>query len=67
MALIKAEGTGPIFDVDNMMRVLPYSSNLWPTTVEKDVPRLTDHIKGAWDNRSTERSYMQILTGQARS
>lgn len=66
VALIKAEGTGAIFDVDNMMRVLPYSPNLWPTTVEKDVPRLTDHIKGAWDNRSTERSYMQILTGQTR-
>jgi hypothetical protein len=67
VALIKAEGTGPIFDVDNMMRVSPYSQNLWRSTVERDVPRLTDHIKGAWDNRSTERSYMQILTGQAKS
>ncbi len=67
VALIKAEATGPIFDVDNMMRVLPYNPNLWPTSVEKDVPRLTDHIKGAWDNRSTERTYMQILTGQTRS
>lgn len=66
VALIKAEGTGAIFDVDNMMRVFPYSPNLWPTTVEKDVPRLTDHIKGSWDNRSTERTYMQILTGQDR-
>jgi hypothetical protein len=66
VALIKAEGTGPIFDVDNMMRVSPYSHNLWRTTVEKDVLRLTDHIKGSWDNRSTERSYMQILTGQAK-
>ena len=66
VALIKAEGTGPIFDVDNMMRVLPYNSNLWPTTLDKDVPRLTDHIKGAWDNRSTDRTYMQILTGQSR-
>ncbi len=67
VALIKAEGTGPIFDVDNMMRVSPYSQNLWRTTVEKDIPRLIDHIKGAWDNRSTERSYMQILTGQVKS
>ncbi len=65
VALIKAEGTGPIFDVDNMMRVLLYSPNLWRTTVEKDVPRLTDHIKGTWDNSSTERTYMQILTGRA--
>jgi hypothetical protein len=66
VALIKSEGTGPIFDVDNMMRVLPYSPNLWPTTVEKDVPRMTEHIKGAWDNRSTERTYLQILTGKAK-
>lgn len=66
VALIKAEGTGKIFDVDNMMRVLPYSPNLWPTTVENDIPRMTDHIKGAWDNRSTERTYMQILTGNVK-
>lgn len=64
VALIKSEGTGQIFDVDSMMRVLPYSPNLWPTTVEKNIPRMTDHIKGAWDNRSTERTYLQILTGQ---
>lgn len=67
VALIKAEGTGPIFDVDNMMRVSPYSQNLWRSTLDRDVPRLTEHIKGAWDNRSTERSYMQILTGQVKT
>ncbi|MGB8478422.1 MAG: hypothetical protein WCE63_06230 [Acidobacteriaceae bacterium] len=60
VALIKAEGTGPIFDVDNMMRVSSYSQNLWRSTVERDVPRLMEHIKGAWDNRSTERSYMTL-------
>jgi len=64
VALIKSEGTGQIFDVDNMMRVLPYSPNLWTMTVEKDIARMTDHIKGAWDNRSTERGYLQILTSQ---
>lgn len=67
VALIKAEGTGRIFDVDNMMRVLPYSPNLWPTTVAKDIPRMSDHIKAAWDNRTTVRSYMQILTGAVRA
>lgn len=67
VALIKAEGTGPIFDVDSMMRVSPYSQNLWRSTVERDIPRLTEHIKGAWDNRSTERSYIQILTGQVKA
>jgi nucleoside 2-deoxyribosyltransferase len=64
VAIIKAEGTGPIFDVDNMMRVLTYSPNLWATTVASDVPRMKDHIKAAWDNRTTAKNYMQILTGR---
>jgi hypothetical protein len=63
--LIKAEATKAIFDVDNMMRVATYSPNLWATTLEKDVPRLRDHIKGAWDNRTTAKSYIEILTGKA--
>ncbi|MEN6405903.1 MAG: hypothetical protein ABFC77_05470 [Thermoguttaceae bacterium] len=63
VALIRAEGTGRIFDVDNMMRVFPYSPKLWTSTIEKDLPKLTEHIKTAWDNRSTYRTYMQILTG----
>lgn len=66
VALIKAEGTGSIFDVDNMMRVLPYNPNLWPTTVKTDIPKIRDHIKATWDNRTTVRSYMQILTGRNR-
>jgi hypothetical protein len=65
VAIIKAEGTGPIFDVDNMMRVLPYSPNLWATSLATDIPRMRDHIKAAWDNRATGKNYMQILTGRA--
>jgi hypothetical protein len=61
VALIKATGTGRIFDVDNMLRVLEYDANLWMSTVEKDLPRLTDHIKAAWDSRNTHLSYMKIL------
>ncbi len=38
VVLIKAHGTGPLFDVDNMLRVFEYSANLWQTTVEKDMP-----------------------------
>lgn len=64
VAIIKSEGTGPIFDVDNMMRVLAYSPNLWATTLALDVPRMRDHIKAAWDNRTTAKNYMQILTGR---
>lgn len=63
VVLIKANGTGPLFDVDNMLRVFEYSPNLWPTTVEKDMPNLRDFIKGAWDNRTSEKSYMKILRG----
>jgi hypothetical protein len=65
VALIKAEGTGKIFDVDNMMRVMSYSPNLWSTTVEADLPRLSKHFKAAWDNRTTGKNYMQILTNAA--
>lgn len=62
VALIKASGTGRIFDVDNMLRVLEYSSNLWQSTIEKDLPAICDHIKAAWENRDSEQSYMKILT-----
>jgi hypothetical protein len=61
VVLIKAEGTGPLFDVDNMLRVFAYNPNLWQTTVEKDMPDLRDFIKGAWENRASEQTYMKIL------
>jgi hypothetical protein len=67
VCLIRAKGTEPVFDVDNLMRVLDYSPELWKTTLDKDVPALTDHIKGAWENRTTNPSYMKILTGQSGS
>jgi nucleoside 2-deoxyribosyltransferase len=62
VVLIKSKDTGPIFDVDNMMRVYPYDQNLWSTTVEADVKGLTERINGTWENRETAVSYMQILT-----
>ena len=63
VALIKADGTGGIFDVDNMMRVFTYDSTLWPSKIETNMPNLAEHIKAAWDNSGTYRNYMQILTG----
>jgi len=66
VVLIKAHGTGPLFDVDNMLRVFEYSSNLWQTTIDKDLPNLRDFIKGAWDNRDSEKSYMKILRSNAK-
>ncbi|HEX4145124.1 MAG TPA: hypothetical protein VHY91_16575 [Pirellulales bacterium] len=62
VCLVKAEGTGPIFDVDNLMRVLPYNPNLWRSTVETDVLKITDHINGAWESKDSGHSYMNILT-----
>jgi hypothetical protein len=61
VVLIKAEGTGPLFDVDNMLRVFTYNPNLWQTTVEKDMPDLREFIKGAWENRASEQTYMKLL------
>ncbi len=63
VVLIKAQGTGPLFDVDNMLRVFEYNPNLWATTIEKDLPNLRDFIKGAWENRASDKSYMKILRG----
>lgn len=65
VVLVKASGTGRIFDVDNLMRVYEYSANLWQSTLEKDLPAITDHIKAAWDNRMTGKTYMKVLRHQA--
>ena len=44
-----------------MLRVEDYSPNLWPTTIERDVPKIRDHIKAAWDNKDSAVTYMKIL------
>jgi hypothetical protein len=67
VVLMKAEGTGPLFDIDNMLRVFEYSPNLWQTTIEKDMPNLRDFVKGAWDNRDPNKSYMKILKARGKS
>lgn len=61
VALIRAKGTPAIFDVDNMLRVFEYEPTLWTSTVEHDRPRLTDHVKAAWDNRDSGLTFMRIL------
>lgn len=61
VALIKAAGTGRVFDVDNMLRVYEYQPNLWRSTIEDDLPELTKHFKAAWENRNKDQSYMTIL------
>jgi len=61
VCLIRAKGTAPIFDIDHMLRVYDYNPCLWPSTLEKDIPSLTDHIRETWNNRDQERSYLSIL------
>lgn len=67
VVLIKAQGTGPLFDVDNMLRVFEYSPNLWQTTIEKDLPLLRDFIKGTWENRESDKTYMKILRSKTQN
>lgn len=61
VAIIRAKGTTAIFDVDNSMRVLDYSPNLWKSTLEMDVEKLAQHI----DATATldDISYLDIFLG----
>lgn len=61
VALIHAEGTERVFDVDNVLRVLSYSSNLWRTTLEADIPSLKAHLEATWDNREKNETYLGVL------
>ena len=64
--LVRAKGTKPIFDVDNLLRVCEYDSRLWKTTIESDIATMTVHLKGAWSGKDKNPSYMGILkTGQS--
>jgi hypothetical protein len=65
VALIRARGTPPIFDVDHMMRVFDYDPCLWASTIEHDVPKLMEHIKATWENRKKASSYLKILRRQS--
>jgi hypothetical protein len=61
VALIRAKGTEPIFDVDNMLRVYDYDPNLWASSIERDLPKLMQHLKATWDGKDSESTYMKIL------
>lgn len=65
IALVKAKGTGRVFDIDNMLRCVEYSPNLWPSTIDKDVPAIQAHVMGAWENRDTDPSFFSILSSQS--
>lgn len=59
VVIIRAKGTAAIFDIDNAMRVLDYNSNLWKSTLEMDVEKLSKHILSAVDN--VESDYLDIF------
>lgn len=61
VCLIRAKGTAAIFDIDHMLRVYDYNPNMWPSTLEIDVPALTEHIAETWKNKDGDRSYLRIL------
>jgi hypothetical protein len=61
VCIIRAIGMGPFFDVDNLMRVYEYDPCLWTSSIARDLPKLTEHIRSSWENKGLP-SYMQILT-----
>ena len=61
VAIIKSDDTGRIFDVDNVLRVLEYDANIWPSTVQKDFAAVSKHLKATWDSRDSARSYVDVL------
>ncbi|MET0601134.1 MAG: hypothetical protein ABW167_04015 [Baekduia sp.] len=63
VVLVRATGTGRIFDVDHVLRIQEYSPNLWPSTVANDLPSLQAHIKAGWDHRESADTYRNILLG----
>jgi hypothetical protein len=62
VVLVRAKGTGAIFDVDRILRIVEYSPNLWSSTVAEDRSRLEAHIKAGWENRESVDTYRGILT-----
>ena len=66
VALIKAVGTGKVFDVDNMLRVLEYVPHLWRSTIELDIPKLSKHsTHTASRTPRTAPTSARCLSGQA--
>lgn len=61
VCLIRAKGTGAIFDIDHMLRVYDYNPSMWPSTLEVDIPGLSDHIVKTWEGRNENRSYLTML------
>lgn len=61
--LIKTEETGQIFDIDNTIRVFSYRSNLWKSTLKKDIPNLSTRIKAVVNSIGIDMSYFDTFMG----
>jgi hypothetical protein len=61
VVLIKAKGTGKIFDIDNMLRVYEYDPCLWLSSVKLDLVNIRNHVKATWENRERSLTFMKIL------
>lgn len=61
VAILRAHGTHPIFDVDNVLRVEEYDPNLWVSTIDKDLPKIQEHIEATWLGRDETDSFITIL------
>jgi len=59
VALIRAKGTKQIFDIDNLLRVFDYDSNLWKSTLERDIPNLALHLMNT--DKNTGPTYLELL------
>lgn len=62
VAIIRAKGTNPIFDVDNSIRVLDYNPNLWKSTLDMDIEKISQLIQIIL--LSEESTYLDIFLGK---
>ena len=63
VAIIKSTETGPLFDVDHLIRVYSYNPSLWASTVKEDLPNIVEHIKQTWAEKDKGGSYISVLKG----
>lgn len=65
LALLKAEDAGPVFGEDGSKEILAYNPKLWPTTLEKDIPRVASHLRRALRAPETRDNPEEMKAGVA--
>ena len=51
ICIIKDDKTVPVSNI-NILRYATYQSALWRSTIRDDLPRITEHVKATWENRT---------------